>query len=250
MAQAAEPTPWAALQAPPAIAELPVLKFATVNEPAVVEDVYEGDEEEPLVPLAWLWTKRVAIAGTLLGGATLAALTFETWSPRAADIGETTLSEIDERVRSHHLAGQRQEAIVEVADGLPQLDPETIGQVMAASPTGLLDAAGVFELACDSADQGVSALTPGDARELEVLQQQLLDALLPAERERLHDFDLARARGAVFPLDARQALLAYARGVRRLPPASQGRLRLLLGRAIGAGLARPRQATTGDAATL
>ena len=248
--RAAEPGQWEARQAPPAIAELPVLRFATVHEPAVVADVYEGDEGEGIVPVGWLWTKRLGLGATLLAGATLGALTFETWSPRAAEIGETTLSEIDGRVRSHHLAGQRQKAVAEVADGLPQLDPETIGLVMAASPTGLLDAAGVFELACDATDRGVSALTASDARDLEALQQRLLHALLPGERERLREFDLARAREAVFPIDGRQALLAHARGTRQLPPADRERLRLLLGRAISAGLARPRQAATGDAATL
>ena len=248
MLRAAEPGPWKALQAPPAIVELPVLRFATAQEPAVAADVYEGDEGEGVVPVGWLWTKRLALGATLLAGATLGALTFETWSPKAAEIGETTLSEIDGRVRSHHLAGQRQEAVAEVADGLPQLDPETIGLVMAASPTGLLDAAGVFELACDATDRGVSGLTASDARELEALQQRLLDALLPSERERLREFDLARARGAVFPIDGKQALLAYARGTRRLSPANQERLQLLLGRTIAAALALPGPAMSGDAA--
>jgi len=240
----AEPAPRETLQAPPANAELPVLRFATANEPAVVEDVYGGDETESLVPVAWLWTKRLALAAGLLAGATLAALTFETWSPRAAKIGEATLSEIDGRVRSHYLAGQRQEAVAEVADELPQLDPDTIGALMAASPTGLLDAAGVFEMARDATDRGTVALTADDARELEAVQQELLDGLLPAERERLREFDLARARGAVFPLDGQQALLVYARGARQLPPVSQEHLRLLLGRAIAAALAPPTQATT------
>jgi hypothetical protein len=246
--RAAEPGPWEALHAPPAIAELPILRFATANEPAVAEDVYEGNEDAGLVPGAGLWTRRLALAAALLAGAALGALTFETWSPKAAQIGETTLSEIDGRVRSHHLAGQRQEAVAEVADGLPHLDPATIGLVMAASPTGLLDAAGVFESARDATDRGVSALTASDARELEALQWQLLDALLSPERERLGEFDLARARGAVFPLDGRQALVAYARGTRQLPPPSQERLKLLLGRAITAGLAPPGRATSGDAA--
>jgi len=246
--RAADPGPWEALQAPPAIAELPVLRFATASEPSVVEDVYEGDEGEGFVPVGRLFTKRLALGATLLVGATLGALTFETWSPKAAQIGETTLLEIDGRVRSLHLAGQRQKAIAEVANGLPQLDLETIGLVMAASPTGLLDAAGVFELACDATDRGVWALTPSDARELEELQQRLLDALLPAERERLREFNLARARGAVFPLDGKQALLAYARGTRRLSPANQERLQLLLGRTIAAALALPGPAMSGDAA--
>ena len=246
--RAAEPGPWEALQAPPAIAELPVLRFATASERSVVEDVYEGDEGEGFVPVGRLFTKRLALGATLLAGATLGALTFETWSPKAAQIGETTLLEIDGRVRSLHLAGQRQKAIAKVANGLPQLDLETIGLVMAASPTGLLDAASVFELACDATDRGVWALTPSDARELEELQQRLLDALLPAERKRLREFDLARARGAVFPLDGKQALLAYARGTRRLSPANQERLQLLLGRTIAAALALPGPAMSGDAA--
>lgn len=247
MLRPAEPDPREALQAPLAISELAVLRFATVSEPAVVEDLYGGDESESLFPVAWLWTKRLALGAALLAGAAFAALTFDGWSPRAAEIGETTLSEIDGRVRSHHLAGQRREAVAEVANGLPQLDPETIDLVMTASPIGLLDAAGVFELACDAADRGVSALTASDATELAGLQQGLLDSLLPAERERLREFHLARERRAVFPVDGQQALRAYARGARQLPPPSQERLRLLLGRAINAGLGLPHQAETGDA---
>ena len=119
---------------------------------------------------------------------------------------------------------------------------------MSSSPNGLLDAKGVFELASDAADRGVSALTESDARELKTLQQQLLDGLLPAERERLREYGSARARDAVFPLDNRQALLVYARGARRLPPESRERLQVLLGRAVAATLAVPGEATTGTAA--
>lgn len=244
--RASEPTPPRALDAPPAIAELPVLRFAPAGEPDVVEDVYGGEQSEAFIPVAWLWAKRLTIAVALLAGATVAAMTFEAWSPRAAQIGETTLLEIDGRVRSHHLAAQRQEAVAEVTAQLPQLDPETIGLLMARSPNGLLNAAGVFEVACDAADQGVVELTASEALELETLQQGLLDGLLSAERERIRDFDLARERGAVFPVDGQQALLAYARGARQLAPASQERLKWLLGRAIAAAL-QPGKATAASA---
>ena len=248
MRQAAEPAPREALQAPAAIGELPVLRFATTNELAVVEEIYEGDDSESFVPVAWLWTKRLALAAVALAGATLVALTFETWSPKALELGETTLSEIDGRVRSHHLARQRQKAVDEVAGELPHLGPETIRLVMASSPIGVLDAKGVFELASDAADRGVSALTASDARELKALRQRLLDGLLPAGRERLREYDRARARDAVFPLDNRQALLVYARGARRLPSESRERLQELLGRVVAAALAVPGSATTGTAA--
>jgi hypothetical protein len=240
------PEPISEPDAPPAIGELPVLRFAPANEPAVVKDVYEGVQSEAFIPVAWLWAKRLTLGAALLAGATVAAMTFESWSPKAAELGETTLSEIDGRVRSHHLAAQRQEAVAEVADELPQLDPETIGLLMAGSPNGLLNAAGVFEMACDSADRGMLELTSSEAQELETLQQGLLDGLLPAERERIRDFDLARERGAVFPVDGQQALRAYARGARQLAPASQERLKWLLGRAIVAAL-EPSQATAASA---
>jgi len=246
--QAAAPAPREALQAPPAVSQLPVLRFATTNEPAVVEEIYGGDDSESLVPVAWLWTKRLVLAAVALAGVTLAALTFETWSPKAAKIGQTTLTEIDGRVRSLHLARQRQKAVDEVAGELPHLGPETIRLVMSSSPTGLLDAKGVFELASDAADRGVSALTASDAWELKALRQRLLDGLLAAERGRLREYDRARARDAVFPLDNRQALRVYARGARRLPSESRERLQVLLGRAVAAALAVPGSATTRTAA--
>ncbi len=75
-------------------------------------------------------------------------------------------------------------------------------------------------------------------------RQRLLNGLRPVERERLREYERARERDAVFPLDNRRALLVYARGARRLPPESRERLQVLLGRAIAAALAVPGEATT------
>ncbi len=237
-----------ALQSPPAISELPVLRFAPTVEPAAVESIYEGDENESLVPAAWLWTKRLVGTTALLAVGVFAAANRAAWLPQAAELGERGLIQIDEGVRYAHFAKRQQLAVDEAARDLPHLAPETIRLIMSSSPIRVLDTPDVFEIACEATDRGLPALIARDGEELKTLQRELIDSLQPAERDRVREFDRARARGAAFPFDVRQGLRLYARGARELPSESRERLQVLLGRAIAAGLAHPTELTpTGSA---
>jgi hypothetical protein len=227
------------LEAPPRLEELPVLRFAETHEPEEAEDVYDGDDGHSGVRLfqtAWLWTKGLVLIGALAGGAILAALTWRTWFPRAAQLGQTTFTEIDRHARSREVAREQQRAVEEASGELPLLAPETIRLVMAGSPTGVLEVPDVFHVASDAADRGLSALAPGEAEDLKTLRRRVLDALSPEERESVLSYEHARASRAVFPFEDREVVPLVARGVRALPVESQERLRELLGKAIAAGL--------------
>jgi hypothetical protein len=227
------------LEAPPHLEQLPVLRFKEAREPEEVEDVYDGDETAygvSVLPAAWLWTKRLVLTAALVGGAIFAALTWRTWFPRAARLGQTTFTEIDRHARSREVASQQRSAVEEASGALPQLAPETIRLVMAGSPTGVLEAPEVFHAASDAADRGSSTLTPAEAEELRTLRRDLLDALSPEERESVLSYEHARASRAVFPFEDRAVVPLLAHGVRALPPESQERLQALLGKAVAAGL--------------
>jgi hypothetical protein len=127
---------------------------------------------------------------------------------------------------------------VVAARQLPQLAPETIRLLLSNSPGGVLDPPELFRLACDAADRGQGALTPAEAKELKALQRELVRTLRPAERRRVSQYDRARSLRAVFAFENRRALELYARGAQALPSRSRERLKLLLGKAIPAGLAR------------
>jgi hypothetical protein len=221
-----------------------------MDEPPGVEDIYEEDEgeRESVVSVIWFWSTRLVWATALLAVGALAVMNRDVWLPQATQIGERTLTEIDERVRSGHFASQQQQAVQNAARELPHLAPETIRLIMASSPIRVLDAPDVFEIACEATDRGLSALTASDAEELKALRQELLDTLRPAERDRIREFDRARARGTAFPFDVRQGMRLYARGARELPAESRERLQELLGRAIAAGFTHPSEiAPTGRA---
>jgi hypothetical protein len=243
-----EPAPREAPQPPPAISELPALRLAAPDEPREQEDVYDGDEGEDIASLAWLWTKRLAWATALVVIGVFAAKNRDIWLPPAAEIGERTLTEIDERVRDGHFAEQQRLAVEEVARELPYLAPGTIRLIMSRSPIRVLDAPSVFEIAGDATDRGLPTLTADEAEELGILQRELLATLRPEERERIRALDRARDIGAAFPFDTRQGLRLHARGARRLPPESRERLQELFGQAIAAGLGhRAEPATTASA---
>jgi hypothetical protein len=247
----ADAEPHEALEPPPlAINRLPVLRFAPMDEAPGVEDIYEEDEgeHESVVSLIWVWSKRLVWATALLAVGALAVMNRDVWLPQATQIGEHTLTEIDERVRSGHFARQQQQAVQSAARELPHLAPETIRLIMASSPIRVLEAPDVFEIACEAADRGRPALGSAEARELEGLRGDLLHALGPEERQSIREFDRARALGTAFPFDFGQGMRLYARGARGLPAESRERLQELLGRAIAAGLAHPPEvAPTGRA---
>ncbi len=233
----AAPPPRAPVAAPVPIRELPVLRFADVPEPRVVEDVYQGEEDRRPLPAFWLWTKRVVLVGVLVVGGALAALRWETWLPRAAELGQEVFTGIDRWARSGQTTQEQQRALSEATGRLPHLAPETIRLVLSTSDTGVLDPPEVFQLATEAADRGLRALTPAEAAELRELQSELLGNLRPPERARLAEYDRARSRRVVFPFENPHALELVARGARAMSPPSRERLQALLGKAVAAGLA-------------
>jgi hypothetical protein len=226
--------------APPVpISELPVLRFAEVHEPVEVEDVYEGERAESPFPVLWLWTKRIVLVGGLGTAGVLAALYWQTWFPRAAELGQRVFTEIDRQARSSQRTEEQQRALREATERLPQLAPGTIRLVLSASDRGVPDPPEVFQLASEAADRGLSALTPPEADELRALQRELLGHLRPPERARVAEYDRARSRRVVFPFENPHALELVARGARAMPSQSRERLQTLLGKAVAAGLRLP-----------
>jgi hypothetical protein len=245
-----EPAPWrdAVLaprdppKPPPPISELPVLRFAESHEPAEAADIFEGDDAETFLPAAWLWTKRVALVGGLVAGGVYASLTWETWFPKAADLGQRMFAGIDSFVRSRDKTERQQHALDAATGQLPHLSPRAVGLVLATSPTRVLEPPEVFRLAWEAADRGVEALTPGQAEELRRLRGQVLDTLHPTEREQVLEYDRVRAHRATFAFEDRRALDLFAGAVRALPTPSRERLQALIEAAVAAGLVPPGEA--------
>jgi hypothetical protein len=235
-----EPTPRVPLAAPPPVSELPTVRFAETHEPKEAEEVYDGQEGfegTSIIQAAWGWTRRLVLLSVLVVGVVFAARTWESWFPRAGELGNRMFVEVDERVRSLDLDERQLQAVETAVGQLPHLDPETIRLIMSNSPAGVLDPSEVFAVACDATDRGVAILTSGEARELEALRAELLGTLRSAERRRIREYDRARARAVVFPYEHRLVLALFARGARALPPESRERLQNLSGKAIAAGLA-------------
>lgn len=230
------PPPPSARRAPSVVTEQPALRLAPLREPRVVGDVYAGDEGGGVASSVRLWTQRLFLTAAVLAGGALAGRHWDAWSPSAGKMGWALFHEIDDRVRWLHLARERQALIDQASDQLPHLARDTVGLILSTTRTYVPEPPAVFETAWGAAERGAPTLTASEAEELEALRQELVDALPPLDRERLRTFDQAHAQGAVFPFDARRGLLAYARGVRALPPDHQERLQALLGKAIAAGL--------------
>ncbi len=246
-ARAADPISSEPLKAPPSISELPLLRFADPPEPEDAGDVYAG-EGEGLLPVAWRWTKRIVLMSGLVAGGLLAALTWDTWSPKASLFGRMVVAEIDKRVESRDQIERQRRALQEATAQLPHLTPDTIRLVLSRSPEGVLDPPEVFSLACDAADRGLSALTSGEAGELKALRHELLDKLRPSERQRVREYDSTRTRRVAFPFENRDVLDLFASGARVLPSRSRQRLQELLGKAIAAGLVLPTEGAPRPAA--
>jgi hypothetical protein len=229
------PAPRALLRALPPISELPVLRLAHTPEPEVEEDVYGG--EQPFSSL-WLWVKRLVLVTALVAGGILAAITWESWLPKAMELGQRAAALIHSYTRSRDEREQQTRALRDATEQLPHLAPATIALVLSTSPTSVLDPPEVFRLAYDATERGLPAMTPAEAQELEALERELRDALRPTERERLREYDRVRARRVPFAFESRGALEIVARGARALAAADRERLQSLSGQAIGAGLPR------------
>ncbi len=235
---AATPRPPAPLRPPTPIAELPSIRLAERNEAPEEGDVYGGEEEGfwTFLPIAWMWTKRIVLLGVLVSAGVLVALHWDTWFPRAAELGQEMFSEIDRQAHSAQRARERDQAFTNAVERCPHLAPATIRLVLSSSSDGVLEPPEVFGVATEAADRGISTLSPAEAAELRALQRELASRLRPPQRARLAEYDRARATRVVFPFENPAALDLVARGARAMPAASRARLQELLGKAVAAGL--------------
>jgi hypothetical protein len=230
---AEEPVSREPLKAPPPISQVPILRLAPLEEPEDEETVFTQTGPSGA---GWIWVRRIVVVVCLATGGVLAVLNRESWVPEAARLSRVLFGKIDQRTRSRQQLERRTRALQESTDQLPHLSPETIERVLSASPDAALDPRQVFRLACDAADRGLFALTPGEVQELTALRQRVLDGLSPAERERTREYDRARAIRVTLPFEDREVLALIARGARALPPATRQRLQTLSGKAIASGL--------------
>jgi len=156
--------------------------------------------------------------------------------PQAAQRGRILATKVDKYAQSRDQAERRRRALQEAGEQLPHLAPETIQVVLSLDPEIVLEPPQVFRVAYDAAERGLSALVPGEAQELKTLRSTLLGTLRPAERERVREYDRARAQRVTLPFEDRDVLELFARGAGALPPRSRERLQELSGRAVAAGL--------------
>jgi hypothetical protein len=221
--------------APLPIAELPVVPLAAVpREEADAQATLYG--EGPRWERAWRWTRRVVVAGSVVGAAAAAALHREAWLPRAEGMTRSLFHEIDAQARSSDDTGLRARLTREAREQLPHIAPVTFELLLGAQPNPGEELASLFRLSSDALDRGVAALGPAGARELAALRAELLAGVSPEDRERLAAYDRARSYRATLPFEDREARAAFARGVRALPPGSRARLQALSGEAIAAGI--------------
>jgi hypothetical protein len=235
------------LRPPPKTSELATLRFAqdSDDEAALDEDVYDGGPGA--VGIAWMWTQRLVLLAVLGVGGYFAATTWQVWLPKAGQFGVDLVAQIQKLTGGGPSAepaapatedtGEDLKAAVQAAASeLPHLGPETIQLVMKGSLSGVLEPPEVFRRAHDAAERGTSSLTSDEAAELQSLKSTLFATLRPVERERVREYDQSRGVRATLPFEDRAALGSWAHGARALPTHSQERLRVLLGKAIRAGL--------------
>jgi hypothetical protein len=223
------------------------LRLAERPEQESAGDLYEGEDasERPgLLHGVWIWTKRLVVVAVLVGGGILAALTWQTWFPKAGELGEQALTGIDRQVRSKEIESARQQLLEEASEQLPQLAPETIALLLSRRPDDVPDLPALFQAATDAVARGRVSLTPLEALELDALQDELLGELHPTERQHVRDYERAREARTAFPSEERELLVLLARGAQAMPPKRLERLQGLLGRVIAAGLPSPPPAST------
>ena len=226
----------APLKPPPSTHELPTLRLAAIPNEERRGDVYQGESH---AHVAWLWTKRLAVMGPLVAAAVYAAASWEAWVPKAERLGREAFTRIDR----YDQAKRQREALQQASEQLPHLAPATIESILATSPNAVLDPPEILRRASEATDRGLPSLTVEEAEELSQLREALLASLRPSERERLKEYDEARARRPVFPFEDRAAADLYARAGADLLPETRDRLQTLLAKAITAGLARPGETT-------
>jgi hypothetical protein len=254
MAGTASPALRKPLTPPPSLSDLPVLRFAKIDDSETDRAGHDIYQEAPSLDIVWLWLKRITLIAGLVAGGIVAASTWEAWLPAATQLGRAFFLEIHEREHptapgvAEERPAQVPELLPAIAEQLPHLAPETIALVMSGSPAGVLDPPEVFARAYEAMERGRKALSAPEAQELGDLQRALLNALLPAERQRVREYDLVRARRAPLPTENRDVLRSFAHGARALPSWARERLQTLSGKAIAAGLALPSDASPRAAA--
>lgn len=236
------------LTPPPPLSELPVIRLAKIDDAEDDPAGHDIYQETGSLDVAWLWLKRIALFAGLLTAGILAASTWESWLPAATQMARALFVEIHERehAKAPKAEEARQAPVPEpgpaIAEQLPHLAPETIALVMSTSPIDVLDPPEVFARAYDATKRGLPALSAPEAQELGDLQRALLNALLPAERQRVREYDLVVAHRVALPMENRDMLRAFAHGARALPEWARERLQQLSAKAIAAALALPPEA--------
>ena len=182
--------------------------------------------------------------GALVAALVYAVLERDVWFPRTAELGQTVFTQIDRQVLSRERGEEQRQALADAAARLPELAPETIQLVFSRSPTGVVDAGEVFQIAREAADRGMGALTPAEAEELRALERELLATLSRTEAERVREYDRTRSRRVIFPFENPHVMELVARGARALPPERLERLQALSHKAVAAGLDLPRAAAS------
>ena len=241
----APPPPTPPVQPPPHFTDLPALRLAPIDDatPVEEEDIY--DDGPGFFYYTWLWMKRIVVVAVLMVGAAAAAYTWETWLPKAGYFGRNVVAEVEKRTQTEppkpSLAERDRQALRAALDAsiaqLPHVPTEAIEQVMSSSLVGLLEPTDVFRRAYDLADHGQNLMSTSEAAELDSLVETALSTLTPAERARVHEYDLVRGVRATLPYEDRDILEMFARTTRALPPEQQQRLRELYGKAVLAALA-------------
>lgn len=223
--------------------DLPALHLAADDDPVEEEELYEGNS---VLGIAWLWLKRLVLIGGLVVGGVVAFNTWPTWLPVATQLGLAVFTKIDEHAhpeRAKPAAAkdekqQQLETALQRASGeLPYLSTETIRLVLASNEWSVPDPPEVFSRAWSAARRGSPTLPASEAEELKALEAAVVAGLRPAERQRLREYDRARAQRATLPAEDREMAGLFARGARSLPAPSRERMQALLGKAVAAGLA-------------
>jgi hypothetical protein len=242
------PPPPPAVLPPPAVHELPVLRLAELPAETrrVEEDVYDEDYDRPgIFDAIWVFVRRVVVSAALVGGTIAAAATWETWLPKAGLFGIAVFGEIekhtqppraDEPSADEKERQQREQALRDASDQLPQLAPETIELVMASGLGSVLDPPEVFRRAYDAAERGLTALTPEEAAELDALTKAMIAGLPAAERDRAREYERLRMTRTTLPFEDRDMVALLSRAARAMSPEDRERLRVLSGKAVAAGL--------------
>ena len=221
------------------------LRLAAAEEESEVEDLYEGETEEGVFGVVWLWVKRLVLIAGFAVAAVVAVNTWRTWLPVVTQVGLVIFTKVDEYVHPERARAPRaedehqrqiQEAVQEASGQLPHLSRETIQLVMSRNVWSVPDPPEVFSRGYAAAKRGSPALAPAEADELRTLEASLLAGLRPAERQRVRDYDRVRRERATLPGEDREMLGLFARGARALPAQSREHLQALYGKAIAAGL--------------